>query len=98
MAKPAATPPPEYLFHGILPRSIGDILRHGIYPEGDRPVFLSQDRQTAVEVGRRHGKQTILTVAAGEMHSIGREFFRTPTGVWTTRNVPAEFVTLDPKT
>lgn len=92
------TEPPPYLYHGIAPRFLGAILRGGIYPEGGRKVHLSRERQTAVEVGRRSGKPTILTVDALAMHKAGLRFFCLASGVWLTKGVPSEFVTLDPKT
>ena len=49
---------------------------------------LSNDTETAKQVGERHGKPVVLKVDAGRMHSNGFEFFRADNGVWLCDAVP----------
>jgi putative RNA 2'-phosphotransferase len=48
------------------------------------------DEETAVAVGRRHGRPVVLRVLAGRMHAAGRAFYRSDNGVWLTDAVPPE--------
>ena len=56
-------------------------------------MHLSSDQQTAITVGRRHGKPIVLTVEAGRMYARGFEFFYSAEGVWLTEKVPVEHIT-----
>ena len=84
---PAETPP-ETLWHGTADRFLDAILKEGLKPMARRFVHLSEDRETAREVGKRHGRLVILTVAAGSLAAEGEAFFRSSSGVWLTRRVP----------
>ncbi len=68
------------------------IRREGLRPGSRTHVHLSRDEETAVTVGRRHGKPVVLRVAAGEMHRAGHELVVSENGVWLARAVPAEFI------
>src|SRR5437764_11140257 len=47
--------PPEFLYHGTVPRFL-DLIREKGLVKGERhDVHLSQDRETAVKVGKRRG-------------------------------------------
>lgn len=67
--------PPVVLYHGTATRFIDSIREQGLIRGSRSHVHLSADLITAVEVGRRHGKPTVLTVNASEMHKRGHEFF-----------------------
>ena len=45
-------------------------------------MHLSADEETAVKVGRRHGKPVVLFVDAAGMAAAGKEFFLSENGVW----------------
>jgi putative RNA 2'-phosphotransferase len=55
-------------------------------------VHLSQDEQTALAVGRRHGQPVVLVVNALLMHGQGCKFIRAENGVWLTSGVPVKFI------
>ena len=57
-------------------------------------VHLSNDRSTALEVGRRRGKPVVLEVAAGEMARSGFPFFRSDNHVWLVDCVPTKYLKL----
>jgi len=88
----SVTEPPEYLWHGTGEKYVASIDRTGLIPKSRLYVHLSADTDTAVTVGRRHGKPVIYRVHSGEMARQGFVFFRSVNGVWLTRNVPVEFL------
>ena len=84
--------PPATLFHGTAARFVDSILATGLEARSRQHVHLSADRETAVAVGKRHGRPVILLVDAGRMHKAGYEFYRSENGVWLARAVPAEYL------
>jgi len=84
--------PPELLYHGTAWKNIGSIFKTGITPRERRYVHLSKDIKTAVDVGKRHGKPSVLIVMAGQMHRNGMKFYISKNGVWLTKSVPTEYV------
>nr|WP_219928809.1 RNA 2'-phosphotransferase [Flavobacterium album] len=84
--------PPEILYHGTAAKNIDAILQEGIRKGSRHHVHLSLDKDTAANVGGRHGKPVILEVMALQMHNDGYEFFISENGVWLTDNVPAGYV------
>ena len=84
--------PPEILFHGTGEKSVASIERSGLRPGSRLYVHLSPDEETAVKVGRRHGKPVVFRVEAGRMHREGYKFYLSVNGVWLTKEVPAEYL------
>lgn len=89
------TVPPEVLFHGTADRFAASIQTEGLVKGQRTHVHLSAQRDTAVEVGRRHGRPVVFQVAAGTMHRAGHLFFLSANGVWLAGHVPAEFLSRD---
>ncbi len=83
----AAVEPPEVLYHGTATRFMASILSEGLKAGARQYVHLSGDVETALAVGRRHGKAVVLRVAAGEMFRKGGTFYRAENGVWLTEAV-----------
>ena len=54
-------------------------------------VHLTDQYETAVAVGKRHGKPLVYEVDAGAMQAAGRLFYRSENGVWLTDAVPPEY-------
>lgn len=86
--------PPEFLFHGTATRFIEAIEKEGLKAGRRHHVHLSADADTAISVGKRHGKPIVLTVCAGKMHRQGVNFFQADNGVWLVDKVPFEFIEL----
>lgn len=84
--------PPDFLYHGTATRFLDSILEKGLIPASRRHVHLSAEQTTALEVGRRHGKPTVIKIRSSEMHSSGHEFFLSDNGVWLTTFVPVGFL------
>ncbi len=57
--------PPDYLYHGTGEKYMESIDRQGLIPKSRLYVHLSEDSDTAVIVGSRHGKPIIYRVKSG---------------------------------
>lgn len=84
--------PPKYLYHGTATRSVGSILKSGIEKRGRQDVHLSDNEETAISVGKRHGKPFVLRIKAEEMYKKGHKFRLSANKVWLTEKVPPEFI------
>lgn len=88
-----ATPPPV-LYHGTAERFLSSIKERGLSKGRRHHVHLSEQPETAANVGRRYGKPVVLRIACDEMHAEGHLFFRAANGVWLTEHVPSRYITL----
>ena len=86
------TEPPEILYHGTAEKFEADIDRMGLIPKSRLYVHLSGDIDTAINVGKRHGKPVIYEVSSGKMHRDGIVFYRSVNGVWLTKSVSVEYL------
>ena len=86
------TAPPEILYHGTGEKFTASIDRIGLIPKSRLYVHLSKDRETAVTVGKRHGKPVVYTVDAARMHADGYAFYCSANGVWLTKEVPIKYL------
>jgi len=68
------------------------IRREGLIKGSRQHVHLSDNQQTAENVGARRGKPILLRVDAARMHAEGHLFFRSDNGVWLTDHVPPEYL------
>lgn len=84
--------PPEYLWHGTGEKYVASIDETGLIPKSRLYVHLSGDEETAVKVGKRHGKPVLYRVNSGKMQQDGFEFYRSANGVWLTKMVPREYL------
>jgi putative RNA 2'-phosphotransferase len=87
--------PPEFLYHGTADRNIDAILQAGLKKQGRLHVHLSPDSKTAVKVGQRHGKPSVLRIKAKAMAADGYQFFLSKNGVWLVDNVPPQYLDID---
>lgn len=90
---PDATPP-AILYHGTATRFVDSILRTGLSPRSRLYVHLSHEQATAEIVGKRHGEPVVFTVDAARMQADGYRFYLSVNGVWLTKSVPPEYLTL----
>lgn len=87
------TMPPAILYHGTSEQSLASILKSGIEKRKRHHVHLSVYPETALQVGRRHGKPIILEVDAAGMQRDGFCFYLSENKVWLTDQVPAKYLT-----
>ncbi len=84
--------PPEELWHGTGEKYTASIDAQGLIPKSRLYVHLSKDRDTALKVGKRHGKPVLYLVKSGEMAKDGYPFYLSKNGVWLTKKVPAKYL------
>lgn len=85
-------PPPPVLYHGTAERFLPSIRREGLSKGRRHHVHLSEQWETATEVGSRYGTPVLLKIASGKMHEEGHLFFRSANGVWLTAHVPVGYI------
>lgn len=83
--------PPEILYHGTAARFYDSIQKQGLRPMSRLYVHLSKDIETAVSVGKRHGKPVVLKVYSGVMYQEGVSFYLSENGVWLTGKVEPKY-------
>ena len=84
--------PPDVLFHGTAARFLDSIRQHGLQRRNRHHVHLSSDAETAIAVGKRHGKPVLLTIAAQRMHNAGIRFYLSKNNVWLTEHVAPAYL------
>lgn len=84
--------PPDILYHGTGEKYVSSIDKEGLLPKSRLYVHLSNDEETAVNVGKRHGKSVVYKVDARKMQEDGFEFFLSVNGVWLTKEVPVKYI------
>ena len=86
------TNPPDVLYHGTASRFLEGILKDGLKRQSRQHVHLSATIETAMAVGSRHGKPTVLTISAKEMHEAGFNFYLSENQVWLIDIVPVQYI------
>ena len=84
--------PPNKLYHGTATRFLDSIMRYGLTKQARHHVHLSNNIDTAINVGKRHGKVAILELDAKKMDEEGFIFYCSNNGVWLTDSVPVRFL------
>lgn len=90
--------PPKYLYHGTADRFLDSILNNGIKKMNRLYVHLSDNFETALQVGKRHGKPMIIKINASKMHINGYKFYLSENKVWLTDFVPKSYMKIDKST
>lgn len=85
--------PPDILYHGTAKRFIQSIMEKGLLPQNRQYVHLSQDIETAEDVGKRHDdKPCILIIDAKRAWNEGIKFYLGNEKVWLADTVPSQFI------
>lgn len=87
--------PPPFLFHGTAEHFVNDILEEGLRSQSRLHVHLSSTIETAINVGKRHGKPVIFKVDSLKMFKDGAKFYLSRNGVWLTDYVATEYLSLE---
>ena len=87
--------PPKYLYHGTSTRFLSMIEKEGIRPMARLYVHLSEDRETAINVGSRHGEPIILKIDTEKMINDGFRFLISENGVWLTKYISPIYFSID---
>ncbi len=83
--------PPAFLYHGTAVRFLDDILRDGLRPMNRLYVHISPDFETAVNVGKRHGKPVVIPIRATDFVEDGNRLYRSENGVWQAEFVAPQY-------
>ena len=84
--------PPDLLWHGTAEKYTASIEKTGLKSGSRMYVHLSPDIETAVAVGKRHGRPIVYEVKSGQMYRDGFCFYRSANGVWLTHDVPKVYL------
>ena len=84
--------PPKVLYHGSAEKYVTFIEQEGLIPKSRLYVHLSKDVDTALKVGKRHGKAIAYLIDAEKMAQDGYKFYLSVNGVWLTKAVPTMYL------
>ncbi len=84
--------PPPILYHGTAIKNLEIIRKEGLKKMNRQHVHLSQDYETAIKVGGRHGKPIILKIDCNQMIDDGFKFFLSENKVWLTDSVDVKYI------
>ena len=85
--------PPNVLYHGTARRFLESINENGLLPQSRQYVHLSQDIETAENVGRRHDdKPCILVIDAKKAWDDGVRFYLGNQKVWLADTIPSRYI------
>ena len=84
--------PPAQLYHGTATRFLSSIKNEGIKKMSRNFVQLSGDINTALSVGKRHGKPVILVIDCETMKNDGIKFYLSNNNVWLTDFVNPKYI------
>ena len=90
--------PPDWLFHGTTSECILSIRREGIRKLKRQYVHLSEDKDAALMVGKRHGHPIALIINAAQMYKDGHAFYRPTSGTWLIDYVAIKYISFDETT
>lgn len=86
--------PPALLYHGTAEHNRESIFTAGLQKQSRQHVHLSDNTDTARNVGARHGKPLVLHVNAAQMQKDGFVFFLSANNVWLTNEVPPAYLSI----
>lgn len=84
--------PPSVLYHGTANKYLVSILSTGLEKRTRQYVHLSEDLETASNVGKRHGTLVVLKINAKKMYNDGYKFYLSDNGVWLCDCVPVKYI------
>lgn len=84
--------PPDILWHGTGEKYVTSIEKQGLLSKSRLYVHLSSNYDTAVKVGRRHGKPVVYEIDSRQMQADGYVFYQSVNGVWLTKCVPVDYL------
>lgn len=85
--------PPDILYHGTARRFLAEIKESGLLPQSRQYVHLSQDIETAKNVGKRHDYQPlVLVIDATAAWNEGVKFYYGNEKVWLVDSIPSKYI------
>lgn len=87
--------PPKILYHGTATKYVDSILSEGIKSQTRQYVHLSDNLDTAISVGKRHGTAIVLEINTEEMLKNNHKFYISKNGVWLTKFIEPKYIMLE---
>lgn len=87
--------PSGFLYHGTAHRFLGSIMDLGLTKQSRNHVHLSDNLETATNVGKRHGSPVVLKIDAVQMNNDGFTFYKSNNNVYLTDSVPIKYITIN---
>lgn len=85
--------PPNILYHGTARRFLESINKNGLLPKSRQYVHLSQDIETAENVGKRHDNEPcVLIIDAKTAWNDGIKFYFGNEKVWLSDAIPSRYI------
>lgn len=85
--------PPAVLYHGTSQDRIDSIMKEGLKPMSRQYVHLSSSFETAIKVGKRHGKPIVIKVNSSKMSKDGILFYSFGSReIWLTGDVAPKYL------
>lgn len=84
--------PPAILYHGTGEKYVAYIDQDGLIPKSRLYVHLTDKYDTAVTVGKRHGRPVVYEIDSAKMMEDGFIFYLSVNGVWLTKRVPVMYL------
>ncbi|MFI3254218.1 MAG: RNA 2'-phosphotransferase [Eubacteriales bacterium] len=84
--------PPNTLYHGTATKYEGSIDKDGLIAKTRLYVHLSENIETALNVGKRHGTPLIYEIDCKSMVDENNIFYLSENNVWLTKYVPSRFL------
>lgn len=88
--------PPHNLYHGTSLSNKGSIMSIGLHKAKRHHVHLTDDKETAINVGMRYAKKRdnlwVITISSKLMDFDGYKFYKTENNVWLTDHVPPKYI------
>lgn len=84
--------PESEVFHGTIETRVSSILENGLNSGNRNHVHLSKDKETAINVGQRHGKPVLLKIDARKMRADGYKLLESKNGVILIDFVPPQYI------
>lgn len=85
--------PPSVLYHGTSTTMIAVIRKTSIQKMRRTHVHLSDNINTALAVGARHGQPAIIHIDCAAMVADGIAFYQSVNNVWLVDNVNSKYIT-----
>lgn len=85
--------PPKILYHGTSQKHLNSILETGINKATRHHVHLTDDYETAINVGaRRKGTTIVCVIDSDKMKQDGCNFYLSDNNVWLCDYVPNKYI------
>ena len=80
----------DKLFHGTGEKYVESIMSEGLIPKSRQYVHLSDNYDTAINVGQRHGKPVVFKINIDKLKKHGIKLYKSENKVYLAKEVPAD--------